>query len=445
MKRYKRVFILLGVLVIVVAAAFAVSHMRERREAIKTSGETFLAVPADSVTALDWTNGDTSLAFHKEDNWLWDGDGAFPVDQEKIAKLLAPFESMAAAFVIDDVTDYGQYGLEEPACTVHLTQGETETTVKLGSYSALDEQRYVDIGDGKVYLVADDPLDDYGVELSDLIRHDTIPALDPASFTATGAAEMSATYNEEGDSYCPEDVYFTADGLPLDTDRVEDWLDRFESLTLTDYVTYNATDEELDEYGLAEPDLTVTVTPKEGDTLTLALSQIVPPEDSGEETKAYLRVGESKLVYSLDPDTYTLLSQCGYDDLRHRELVTAPFETVTGLTVTLEGESYDFEKSENSDGETVWTLNGQETSFSSLEAAVEALSAHGFTDQEPAGKLEIGLTLRLSDEAHPTLTLELYRLDGSLCTAKVNGETAATVSRSTVVTLIEAVNSIVLG
>ncbi len=445
MKRYKRVFILLGVLVILVAAAFGVSHMRQRREAIRTFGETFLAIPSDTVTALDWTNGDTSLAFRKDGTWHWTEDEAFPVDQQKLSKLLAPFEDMAAAFVIDDVTDYGQYGLDDPACTIHLTAGETVTTVKLGAYSSLDQQRYVDIGDGRVYLAADDPMDAYDVELAGLIEHDAIPALDPAAFTASGEVELSARYTEDGDSYCDEDRYFTPDGLPMDTDLVRAWLDRLEGLTLTDYVTYNATAEELASWGLDSPSLTLAFTQKDGETVTISLSELVPPEDSGEETTAYIRVGDSPLVYALSPDDYALLARCGYDDLRHRELVTAPFDTVTGLTVTLEGESRAFEKGENSDGETVWTLDGQETPMTSLEAAIEALSAHEFTDQEPSGKLEIALTLNFDSEAHPTLTLELYRLDGSLCTAKVNGQTVATVSRSTVVTLIEAVNALVLG
>ena len=421
MKRYKRVFVLLGVLVIVVAAAFAVSHMRERKEAIKTSGETFLTVPADSVTALDWTNGDTSLAFHKEDNWLWDDDEAFPVDQEEIAKLLAPFESMAAAFVIDDVTDYEQYGLTEPECTVNLTAGETKTTVKLGAYSSLDQQRYVDIGDGKVYLVADDPLDDYDVELADLIEHDKIPALDPASFTVTGAVELDAAYTEEGDSYCAEDVYFTADGLPLDTDRVEDWLDRFESLSLTDYVTYNVTDEELAAYGLDEPDLTVTVTPKEGDPVTFELSEVIPEDaESEEETKAYIRFNGSQIIYSIAPGDYTVISQAAYDDLRHRELFTPEFESVTAIDVTLEGAAYPFVLTENEEGDSVWTYSGVEIEISGVRSALTALTASSFTDQEPTGQEEISLTLHLADEAHPELTMTLYRL-------------------------IEAVNALVLG
>ncbi len=445
MKRYKRVLILLGVLVVVIAAALAVSHIRERKEAIRTSGETFLAIAPDSVTALDWTNGDTSLAFHRSDNWLWNDDEAFPVDQEKIAKLLAPFEEMAAAFVIDDVTDYGQYGLEEPECTIHLTYGEAETTVKLGSYSALDEERYVDIGDGKVYLVSDDPLDDYDVELSDLINHDKIPALDPASFTVSGAVELSATYNEVGDSYCASDVYFAQDGLPLDTGRVEDWLGKLEALSLTDYVTYNVTNEELDEYGLAEPDLTVTVTPKEGASVTFELSEVIPEgAESEDETKAYIRFNGSQIIYSIAPGDYTVISQAAYDDLRHRELFTPEFESVTAIDVTLEGAVYPFVLAENEEGDNVWTYSGAEIEISGVRSALTALTASSFTDEEPTGQEEISLTLHLTDEEHPELTIALYRLDGSLCSASVNGQPVCTVSRSLVVDLIEAVNAIVL-
>lgn len=445
MKRYKRVLILLGVLVVVIAAALAVSHIQERKEAIKTSGETFLAVSPDSVTALDWTNGDTSLAFHKGDGWLWDDDEAFPVNQEEIAKLLAPFEDMAAAFVIDDVTDYGQYGLEEPECTIHLTYGEAETTVKLGSYSALDEERYVDIGDGKVYLVSDDPMDDYDVELSDLINHDKIPALDPASFTVSGAVELSATYNEDGDSYCAGDVYFTQDGLPLDTGRVEDWLDRFESLSLKDYVTYNVTDEELAAYGLMEPDLTVTVTPKEGDPMTFELSEVIPEgAESEEETKAYIRFNGSRIIYAIAPGDYMMISQAAYDDLRHRELFTPEFESVTAIDVTLEGVAYPFVLTENEEGDSVWTYSGVEIEISGVRSALTALTASSFTDEEPTGQEEISLTLHLTDEAHSELTITLYRLNGSLCSASVNAQPVCTVSRSLVVDLIEAVNAIVL-
>lgn len=447
MKRGKRVLILLGVLVIAAGAALAASRVKERKEEIAVSGETFLSVPADSVTALSFSDGDTSLAFHRDGTWLWDDDAAFPVDQKKLESLLEPFEDMPAAFVIEDVDDYGQYGLTDPECTVTLTAGEQTTTVKMGAYSTLDQQRYVDIGDGKVYLVADDPREDFDKELSDLIANDELPKLDAlASASVAGDTSWSFSRTESGDSYCADDVYFSDAGLPLDTSRVETWLSRIGSVPLTDYVTYNATEEELASYGLDAPDVTVDITPEEGDPIRYSLSEIEPAEDDEDgETMAYLRVGDSKIVYSIAPGDYTILSQCGYNDLRHRELFTPEFDTVASMDVTLEGETYTFTRGEDDDnGEAVWIYNGEEIDIKSLEAAVEALSAQEFTSDAPTDKQEIALTLRLTDEAHPELAISLYRLDGTTCLAQVNGETACTLPRSAAVTLIEAVNALVL-
>ncbi|WP_407066492.1 hypothetical protein [Evtepia sp.] len=48
--------------------------------------------------------------------------------------------------------------------------------------------------------------------------------------------------------------------MPLDTERVKSYLGALESVTLTDYVTYAATEEEVAACGLTNPDLTVEVT-----------------------------------------------------------------------------------------------------------------------------------------------------------------------------------------
>ena len=80
---------------------------------------------------------------------------------------------------------------------------------------------------------------------------------------------------------CADDVYF-ADGQPLDTDNVNAWLTALTGLDLTDYVSYNVTNEELQTFGLDEPALTITLdysssdedgTETDAGTLVLHLSQ----------------------------------------------------------------------------------------------------------------------------------------------------------------------------
>lgn len=169
MKRAKRLYILFGVLVVLCIATVCVLQYDQKQEEIQTSGETILTVDADTVSALDWETESDSLAFHKDGSWLYDEDEAFPVSEEKINDLLAEFEDFRAAFVIENVTDFAQYGLDEPVCTIDITTSDTNYEIQLGDYSSMDSQRYVSIGDGNVYLAVNDPLDAFDLTLE---RHD---------------------------------------------------------------------------------------------------------------------------------------------------------------------------------------------------------------------------------------------------------------------------------
>ena len=462
--------VLLAVFAVVSITAVLVSRHEEKVEQIKNSGKTILSIPTDTVTALSWTNEDGTFSFTKGDTWTYDGDSAFPVDEGKINDLLAQFEDFAAAFAIDDVEDYAQYGLTEPICTISITAGEETYTVQLGDFSKMDEQRYVSIGDGKAYLVSHDPLDEFGAVLRDMILDDTIPAFDTAEKIAfTGTENYTISYDEDGTSICADDVYF-ADAQPLDTDNVNAWLTALTGLDLTDYVSYNVTNEELQTFGLDEPALTITLdysssdedgTETDAGTLVLHLSQnpeelaaygeaLANEEDDLPDVTCYARVGESQIVYQITQSEFDALTAVSYDTLRHQKLFTADFDTVTSIDVTLEGETYTFtytppENEDDEDAEGTWSYNGEEFDVFNFSYALRALSASSFTDEKPTGQEEISLTLHLDNEDFPAFTLTLYRCDGETCIAEVDGELVAFVSRSQTVDLVEAVRTLTLS
>lgn len=470
MRKATKLYALLGVLLVVCIAAFAVSRYEEKKEQIKNSGEVILEIPTDSVTALSWTNESGKFSFTKDETWVYDDDNAFPVDEEKINDLLEQFTSLAAAFAIDDVEDFAQYGLDEPICTIHITAGEESYTVELGDFSKMDEQRYVSIGDGKVYLVSHDPLDEFGAVLRDMILDDTIPEFDTAKQIAfTGSENYTISYDEETKSICADDVYFT-DGKPLDTAVITEWLTSLHELDLTNYVSYNVTDEELETFGLDEPALAITLDYSSSDedgnetdsgTLVLHLSQnpeelaayeeaIANEEDVLPDVTCYARVGESQIVYQITQSEYDTLTDVSYDALRHQKVFTADFDSVTSIDVTLEDENYTFictppEDADDTDTEGTWTYQGVEFDIFDFSYALRALSATSFTDEAPTGQEEISLTLHLDNEEFPTFTLTLYRLDGESCIACVDGESVAFVSRDKAVDLIEAVRAVTLG
>lgn len=153
---------------------------------------------------LSWDYDGQTLSFHRDGTWSYDDDAAFPVDAEQMDLLLEPFEAFGAAFIIEDVDDLGQYGLDNPVCTIRVTAGGGTQTIQLGDYSKMDSQRYVSIGDGNVYLAAHDPLDEFDVTLDELIDQDDIPAFGQVSeLRFSGAENYAVSYQEDGGNHLP--------------------------------------------------------------------------------------------------------------------------------------------------------------------------------------------------------------------------------------------------
>ena len=464
MKRSSKLYILLGVLIVACVGTVLVTRHQEKKEEIKASGEVVLTVPTDSVTAIRWDYAGETLSFHREDGWRYDDDAAFPVDEEKLSKLIDVFENFAAAFTIENVQDYGQYGLDEPLCTIDLTTETSSIQMKLGDYSKLDSQRYVSIGDGKVYLAKSDPLDVFDAVLSDLILHDTIPTMDTVTEIAfSGAEDYTVTRTDDGSalSPCADDIWFaelSAAPLALDSYAVESWLSSVKNLKPTDYATYNATAEELAAFGMDAPELTATLTytadaESEPEQLTVYVSRnreelaAAEAAEDGETSAvtAYVRIGESPIVYRISYYQYSSLMSMTRDELRHQELFTADFAQVNRVEIRLEGETYSFTAETDEDGERVWHYGEREIDVSAISRTLKALTAEHFTDETSTQKEEIAVTLFLENENFPEIALTLYRYDGTACLAQADGASVSLIPRTQVVDLIEAVNAIVLN
>lgn len=482
MNRSKKLYALLGILVIVCIVTFAVCKYEEKQEKIKNSDEVILKIASEDVKALSWEYESETLSFHKKKKWTYDEDKEFPVSKEKINDLLEMFQEFGVSFIIEDVEDYGQYGLDNPTCTINIETDEKTYEILLGDYSKMDSERYVSIGDGNVYLVKDDPLESFDAELSDMIDNDEVPEFENAKVSEiqfSGTENYHADYEEDSENtYCEDDVYFTKkDGetCPLDTSRVEDYLNVISELNPKDYVTYNVTDEELESYGLDNPELTVTVqyTPEDDEDTeekedeeekTFELNISRDPKEAKkaekekkksedkddeedteeEEITAYARVGKSKIVYKISGDSYKDLMKATYNDLRHQEVFSGDFEDVTELDISLEGKDYTL-TSKGKDDDKTWYYKKEELEIDDFKSALNALTADSFTDEEPDGKEEISLTLHLDNENYPEISIELYRYDGSLCQAVVDGKSVSLVERNYVVDLVEAVNAVVLN
>jgi len=171
----------------------------------------------------------------------------------------------------------------------------------------------------------------------------------------------------------------------LDTGNIENYVETIHELNLTNYVTYDVTDEELKSYGMDDPELTVTLRYRGQDeesgeekeeTVVLHISRD-PDEkekaeseaakssdddesqedtetDSKEEVTAYLRVGESKIIYQISGLDYEDLMEASYNDLRHQEVIWADFEDISGVVYDMVCTPESEKEAENADSMEEW-------------------------------------------------------------------------------------------
>lgn len=442
MNRQKKLLVLVGVLVALCAVIAVVAGVQKHIDTITTVDEEIVAADPDALTAVSWTKEGTTLSFAQTDGtWQDASDAAFPVDQDKMADFLSHFESVHASFIIENVEDFGQYGLDDPSCTITLTTADGDTVLELGDYSTMDEKRYVTLGDGTVYLI-DDDLAEYAVtDRDEMMRQDTIPDYDTLDgIVATGETAFTVEHHPD-ETLCYTDAYeyYLNDNgsyKPLSTAKVEDLVDTLNGLDRSDYATYTADETTLADYGLDAPVLTFTVTTTLDDAQeSHALAFGVSGDDH------YLRMDDSPIVYRVDADAYTdSVAAAGYDTLRPDEVLALDWDAVTAIDFTIDDATYTAEKS----GDT-WTIGDTEVEFDDVKDAIDGLKVNTFNDETPAKKQEIAFTVHLDSEDYPTLTAALYQYDGENCLAQLDGVTLGLVDRSLAVDLTEAVNAITLG
>lgn len=247
MKRQKNLLILGGVLVALCAVIAIVSGVEKHIDKISTVSEDIVNIDADALTQISWTADSKTLTFVKgDDGWTQSGDDAFPVDQEKISNLLEHFAPLTASFVIEDVEDFGQYGLDDSTATATLTTADGDTTLQFGTYSTMDSKRYVTLGDGTVYLIDDDVTEALSTDHDDFMQTDAVPDYDTIdSIVATGETAFTASYlPDETHTYTDDYDYYAVDGdsyTALADSKIKSFITKLKNLDYTDYLTYRAT------------------------------------------------------------------------------------------------------------------------------------------------------------------------------------------------------------
>lgn len=476
MKRGKKLLLLTLVLVLMAGVALAARKLTPKSKEADTGSEeiSIFSVDTESVTKLTWTyQGETVALVDAGDGWMYENDRDFPLDESRLNTMLNALGEITASKTIENVEDLGQYGLEEPVCSISVTAGKT-SEIRLGDETGLGGQRYLSLGDGSVYLVDASLLSSFSYGLYDIIQKEAIPSMNSIrSFSVDrGTDQLTIDYLEDsGLAYSRQYTWFaqTESGCQtLDTELTDAFTEQITELQWDSCVDYKATPSAIQKYGLDTPAVTVMVTYLE--TSKVATNQQDEDGNTVYETKetektftleiggytgssCYARIKDSQMVYLISAEICDSLLYTGTGDLLPDDVLVMDWDTVTGIDIILDGQTYPIKKevrdSTDEDGQTsetyVYTLNGEEIAIGGVLDALESLNATGSGEGlTPSRGAEIQFIFHRDTDTFQKVELTFYLYDSSSCLVGLNGETRLFVSRDSVVSIVEDVNALVL-
>ena len=284
-----------------------------------------------------------------------------------------------------------------------------------------------------------------------------------------GDTVLTLDYLEEsGLAYSDQYVWFwNQDGeeTALDTSLTESLVQTVTDLSWNRCVAYQATEEQLSQWGLDAPAVTVTVSYVESSQVeTNQTDENGDPVYETQETAktftlelgdydgdaCYARLAGSSMVYQVDGTVRDTLAAAKGSDLLPQDVLLMDWSEVTGVDITLNGTTYSLEKvvqeETDEDGNTTQTysyqLDGQTVDIADALDSIADLSVVGSDAGAQGGEEEIAFTFHRDTETYPTVTLSFCSYDSSSCLENLNGEKRLLVDRSELTELIETLQDL---
>ncbi len=458
MKRKKTLLVLCIILLVAVIGIIAEKAFKQHMDKINTIDEEVFAISEDDITGMTVTYGEDEISLtHSDNKWAYDKDADFPVDQDYVADFVANFDSVHASFIIDDVDDYSQYGLLDPEATVVFTTADGEKKVSFGSFSKIDEKRYICVDDGSVYLIDEDILNNLSAKLNDFLLKDSVYDYSQLKNLVTkGDSKTKISYDPDGDySYTDAYDYYEVskdEHNALSETKVLNYLNKLKELDLSNYETYKATEDDLKKYGLDNPSLIIAIkgeVPKddaEDDSddkeAVKTKSQKIYLVKKNDKT-AYVNFDGSTIIYTISGDDYDALAKASYETLRPDEIVSIDWTKVKAIKVKLDNEDYIIDCDTSKKDGNEYTLDKEKVDFVTTTTKIDGLTLSKVGDSYDKGENELAFTVTFEDDS--SVNVVFYQYDGDNCVVTVDDKVVGLSSRSGMSSLREEMTSAILN
>ncbi len=243
------------------------------------------------------------------DEWQLEGDSKFPLNSGAVQTMINALTPLyATAQVSDNLLSEQEYGFDEPYNKVTLTSGATTTVLTFGDINAYTTNTYITVtGHDKLYTVSADVVVAFDKDLLSLIEPEVWPVTGTAQISSVrfiNSEQPQSSYSVEiqrtDDDTQPVKYFVTAEdeSFYAENDPASILIHSLVSIYYTQCVHYNATQNELETYGLGEPFLTLDITATDYDGEDI--SQVLQIGTMSENGAYFVKLENSNTVYEMD-------------------------------------------------------------------------------------------------------------------------------------------------
>ena len=375
------------------------------------------------LTALSWSWAGETVNLEREaesGRWVSGDDESCPIDTEAAEELAKAAVSIRASMAIPGVTDFAQYGLDEPVLTVIAATEDTAMTYQVGNKSITGEYYLRLEGDDTVYL-ENGALSAFRVSVRDILDLEEMPE-DMSAVTGLSVRSGAENYDLEyrdGE----EPGWFRTDGEEpqiLEGDRVKALYGTLTGASFDRCVTWTAEDPAA--YGLEEPQASAEIRYRDA----AGRERSVTVEFGAYEGEdVYARFAGSGLVYLLPGAVPDALMYPRWETMTPMTVMNLDLESIARIRISLHGGEYEIQRLEEtvdraagdrtvSVTEAIYSLNGWVLDTGRTEAWLTELAGLPAEGLAPAGEgrdTMLSVTISWKDEEAVPAELELRRYD----------------------------------
>ena len=161
-KQKKQLIILLAVLLALTAAIPGIRYFVEKQEEksaeaakLEQESKVLIGGACEDIVKFSYDYDGASYAFEKTgDTWQAADDPGRNLKEASIKNMLSGVTPLYVQQTIENVTDFGQYGLDQPERTITFETASASHILYVGDYNTLTGTCYVSLpSENRVYVV----------------------------------------------------------------------------------------------------------------------------------------------------------------------------------------------------------------------------------------------------------------------------------------------------